>query len=208
MKLDVKKTDDSYQARHGEFRILQVPARQYLMVDGHGDPNSSNDFTHALDALYPLSYGLKFASKNELDRDYVVPPLEGLWWAETELAFTSERDKSAWSWTMLVMVPDWITSTLFAEVRERVLARTAAKGDPTSLGEVRLETLDERRCVQTLHLGSFETEGPTLDAMHHDFIPAHALTMTGKHHEIYFSDFRRVDPAKFRTILRQPVLDA
>ena len=84
------------------------------MVDGHGGPNSSSDFTHALDALHPLSCGPKFASRKEIDRDHVVPPLEGLWWAETELAFTSERDKSAWSWTMLVMVPDWITPATFA----------------------------------------------------------------------------------------------
>ena len=75
-------------------------------------------------------------------------------------------------------------------------------------GDVRLKTLDEGQCVQTLLLDSFATEGSTLGAMHHDVIPAHAPTMTGKHHEIHFRDFRRVHPEKFRTILRQPVLDA
>ncbi|MGV8967003.1 MAG: GyrI-like domain-containing protein [Cellulomonas sp.] len=208
MKIDFKKTLDSYQARRGEFRILEIPERQYLMLDGHGDPNTSTDFTDAIEALYPLAYGLKFASKNDLDQDYVVAPLEGLWWAESELAFTSDRDKSAWSWTLLLLVPDWITPTIFRAVREQALTRAATKDASPRLGDVRLETLDEGRCVQTLHAGSFETEGPTLDAMHHNFIPAHGLRMTGKHHEIYLSDFRRVQPDKLRTVLRQSVLDA
>jgi hypothetical protein len=201
MKVDLKKSLDSFRAKHGVFRILEVPVLQYVMLDGHGDPNASSDFAEAVEGLYPLSYGLKFASKRELDRDYVVPPLEGLWWAESELAFTAERDKSAWSWTLMILAPDWITTELFADVQ----AQVAAKSDLSSPARARLETLDEGRCVQTLHLGSFDYEGPTLDAMHHEFIPAHGLTMTGKHHEIYFSDFRRVEPAKFRTILRQPV---
>jgi len=89
---------------------------------------------------------------------------------------------------------------------ERALGGAAAKKDASpSLGTVRLETLEEGLCVQTLHLGSFDDEGPTLDDLHHRFIPEHGLAMRGIHHEVYFSDFRRVEPAKRRTILRQPV---
>lgn len=75
-KVDLKKTHESYQARRGEFRLLQVPPMQYLMLDGSGDPNSSAQFSTALETLYPVAYTLKFASKNHLGRDYVVPPLE------------------------------------------------------------------------------------------------------------------------------------
>jgi hypothetical protein len=95
-------------------------------------------------------------------------------------------------------VPDWITEEHFARAR-------AAAGDAPALGRLRLETLSEGRCVQTLHVGSFDDEGPVLEAMHHDVIPARGLQMTGTHHEIYLSDIRRAEPSKLRTILRQPV---
>jgi len=203
MKVDFK-TLDSYQARRGEFRILDVPPRQYVMVDGHGDPNTS-EFSDALSALYPIAYGLKFASKASTGQDYVVPPLEGLWWAEDERSFTWQRDKSTWSWTLMILAPDWITSELFAAAREKAAAKAEAEGALAGLDRARLETLDEGRCVQTLHLGSFDEEGPTLARMHRDVVPGHGLALRGKHHEIYLSDFRRVEPAKLRTILRQPV---
>ncbi|MGW8437694.1 hypothetical protein ACWGKS_21305 [Nocardiopsis sp. NPDC055879] len=96
-KTDFKKTFDGYRARRDRFRILDLPDLSYLMVDGHGDPNTSPAFAEAIEALYPVAYKLKFASKRDLERDYVVPPLEGLWWAEDMDAFTTERDKSRWS---------------------------------------------------------------------------------------------------------------
>lgn len=201
-KVDFKKTLDGYQAKRGEFRVVEMPELQYLMIDGHGDPNTSTEFSTALETLYPVAYKLKFASKKELGRDYVVPPPEALWWAEGMAAFTTERDKSRWEWTLLLMVPDWITRELFGEVVELV----RAKNPPSKLGELRLEALAEGLCVQTLHIGSFDDEGPVLAELHNEFIPAHGLEMTGKHHEIYLSDFRRVAPEKLRTILRQPVM--
>ena len=200
-KIDLKKTLDSYRARTGEFRILDVPPLQYLMIDGHGDPNTAPEYTAAVEAIYPLAYTLKFASK-QLGRDFTVMPLEGLWWADDAAAFTTARDKSAWHWTLMILQPDWITAELF----ETAVAKVASKKDaPRSLGAVRLESLDEGRCVQTLHLGPFDEEGPTLAAMHDEFIPSHGLRMSGRHHEIYLSDLRRVAPSKLRTILRQPV---
>jgi hypothetical protein len=201
VKVDFKKSQDSYQARSGEFRIIDVPVLQYLMVDGHGDPNTSAEYADALAALYPVAYRLKFASKRELERDYVVPPLEGLWWAEDMSAFTTGRDKSQWHWTVMIMTPEWLNAGNVADA----IAAVAEKDRPTSLDRVRLETLEEGRCVQTLHTGSYDDEADVLAEMHDRFIPAAGLRMSGKHHEIYLSDARRVEPAKLRTILRQPV---
>ncbi len=197
MKTDLKKEIAAYRARGGVFEIVDVPPLQYLMIDGHGDPNEA-EYAAAVSTLFPVAYKLKFLSKRELDRDYAVMPLEALWWADDMTSFTSSRDKSRWHWTALNLVPAWITE----EHVDR--ARDAAAGAP-ALERLRLETLREGRCVQTLHHGSFDDEGPVLDRMHGEFIPAHGLRMTGRHHEIYLTDIRRTEPAKLRTILRQPV---
>lgn len=200
-KIDFKKELDSYQAKSHEFRIVDIPTTQYLMIDGHGDPNTSQEFADAIRALYPIAYKLKFASKQELGKDYVVMPLEGLWWANDMSTFTTARDKSQWDFTLMIMQPDWITEEMFRTALQKV----TEKDPPKNIERVRFETLSEGRCVQTLHIGSFDDEAGVLDKMHHDFIPGHNLKMTGKHHEIYLSDFRKVAPEKLRTILRQPV---
>ncbi len=198
-KVDLKRLD-AYRAKAGELRIVDVPELQYLMLDGRGDPNGPA-LASALEALYPVAYALKLASRRELDRDYAVMPLEGLWWADDMEAFTVARDKTTWRWTLLMLVPDWLDRAAF----EAAVAAVAAKRAPARLHDIRLEGLAEGRCVQTLHVGAFDDEGPVLDRMHHEFIPEHGLRMTGRHHEIYLSDARRVEPAKRRTILRQPV---
>jgi hypothetical protein len=202
-KLDFKKTLDPYRGRPGEFRVVDVPEMQFLQIDGQGDPNTSPNFVEAVKALYPVAYKLKFISKNDLGRDYVVPPLEGLWWADKMAAFTIQRDKSQWNWTMMLMVPEWLDRPLLALAVDRV---ATGRDRPVRLDDVRLERLPEGRCVQTLHIGPFDAEGPVLERLHHEFLPDNGLRMTGKHHEIYLSDFRRSAPAKQRTILRQPVL--
>jgi hypothetical protein len=198
-KLDLKRTLDCYRATP-TLRVVDVPDQQFLMVDGHGDPNTPA-FTEAVAALYPVAYTLKFASASELGRDYVVMPLEGLWWAEDMAAFTDRREKSRWDWTLMVMVPDWHTSAMVATAVERV----RSKRRPARLDDVRLETLREGRCVQALHVGAFDDEGELLRRMHEEFIPEQGLAMAGRHHEIYLSDLRRVVPDRLRTILRQPV---
>jgi hypothetical protein len=198
-KIDFKTQIDTYRARSGRFSIVDVPDLRYLMIDGHGDPNTGGAFSDAAEALYPLAYALKFASKRTLGRDYVVMPLEGLWWADDMDSFTASRDKSRWDWTLMIMVPDWIDRDMFNAAVEQ------AGNPPRRLREVRLDTLSEGRCVQTLHIGSYDDEADVLARMHHTFIPDNGLTMTGRHHEIYLSDARRVAPAKLRTILRQPV---
>jgi hypothetical protein len=200
-KVDLKKQLGSYRARRGQFEIVDVPDLAYLMVDGHGDPNTSPRYAAAVEALFSLAYALKFASKRELGRDYVVMPLEGLWWADDMELFTAHRDKSRWDWTMMILTPDWIDGAMF----QRAVEQVAAKGGRALLSEVRLEVLAEGCCVQTLHVGPFDDEGPVLDRLHHEVIPGRGLRMVGKHHEIYLSDPRRTGPAKLRTILRQPV---
>jgi len=199
-KIDFKRQLPAYRAPKGSFEVIEVPALRYLMIDGQGDPNTSTQFAEAIEALYPLAYKLKFASKNELDRDYVVMPLEGLWWAEDMGAFTSRRDKSRWQWQLMIMVPGWINAELF----EQALGQVAAKNAPPRIEEVRLEELAEGLCIQTLHEGPFDDEGGVLKRMH-EAADAQGLRLSGKHHEIYLSDFRRTAPEKLRTILRQPV---
>ncbi|MGB0098737.1 MAG: GyrI-like domain-containing protein [Nocardioides sp.] len=201
MKTDFKKTLDSYRARVHEFRLVEVPRLTYLMVDGHGDPNTSADYRDAVATIYPVAYALKFASSRDLGRDYVVPPLEALWWAADMSAFTTARDKDRWSWTVMIMVPDWIP----ADLVDAAVGKAGAKAPPAGLERLRLQGLDEGRSVQTLHVGPYDEEAEVLASMHGEFIPDAGLRMTGRHHEIYLSDPRRVDPSRLRTILRQPV---
>ncbi|EYR64366.1 hypothetical protein N866_11740 [Actinotalea ferrariae CF5-4] len=200
-KVDLKKTVGAFRARAGSFEVLDLPDLQYLMIDGHGDPNTSPAFAEAVEALYPVAYTVKFASKRDLGRDYVVPPLEGLWWADDMRSFTAARDKTRWDWTLMLMVPDWIDRALVVGA----VGQADAKGRAARVDDIRLETLAEGRCVQTLHVGAFDEEAAVLARMHDEFIPDHGLRRVGKHHEIYLSDLRRVAPEKRRTILRQPV---
>ena len=203
-KIDLTKSLDGYRARTGEFRLVDLPANRYLAIDGHGDPNSAPAYAEALETLYPVAYALKFASKRELDRDYVVPPLEGLWWAEDMDAFTTARDKSRWDWTMLILVPEWIDDAFV----DAVVATVRAKKTPPRLDDLRILSLSEGLCMQTLHVGSFDDEAPLLERLHDEVIPEQGLRLAGLHHEIYLSDARRVAPEKRRTILRQPVAPA
>jgi hypothetical protein len=100
----------------------------------------------------------------------------------------------------MILTPEWITDDQFTRAKARATA--------PAIDRLRLESLDEGRCVQVLHVGPYDDEGPVLDSLHHEFVPSHGFRMTGKHHEIYLSDARRADPAKLRTILRQPIEDA
>lgn len=195
----LKELADSYQADQ-TFRVVEIPRYTYLMIDGEGDPNSSQAYADSVAALYALSYGLKFMSKKELDRDYVVPPLEGLWWAEDMSSF-SRRSKSEWSWTMMQLVPDWISGDHYNEVYQTV----ARKKPLALLDRVRKQAYQEGLCVQILHIGSYDDEAPTLAYLHDEWLPANGYSERGKHHEIYLSDPRRVAPEKLKTILRQPI---
>jgi len=198
-KYDIKKAHkDLYAPSAKDFTVVDVPELRYIAVDGEGDPNTSPAYVNAVEALYGVAYTLKFASKKT--RDFVVGPLEGLWRADDPAAFVA-RDKGSWRWTMMISQPEWITEDM---VRSAVDSVTKKKPNP-ALGEVRPLTLTEGRCVQILHIGSYDDETPTLDRLHNHYMPDHGLTFNGDHHEIYLSDPRRTPPAKLKTILRQPI---
>jgi len=200
-KIDFKKEyKHLYNPPRQDFTVIEVPSMKFLMVDGHGDPNTAQEYKDAIEALYALSYKLKFLSKKQMDKDYVVPPLEGLWWAEDMDAFTINRDKSAWDWTMMIMQPDWIAQNMVDEVSEALVE----KGLP-SLKKARLEEYHEGLSAQIMHIGSYDDEGPTLIRLHNEWIPQNGYIENGKHHEIYLGDPRRVAPEKLKTILRQPI---
>jgi hypothetical protein len=203
----MKKVDFKRELKHlygpsaGKFSIVDVPDMQFLMIDGHGDPNAAQAYKDAVEALYGVSYKIKFMSKKELEKDYTVLPLEGLWWAEEMETFTTERDKSQWDWTMMIMQPEWIDREMF----EAAVAAVDKQKGLAALPKLRLESYQEGLSIQILHIGSYDDEAPTIARMHHEFMPANGYEPRGKHHEIYLSDPRRVAPEKLKTILRQPV---
>lgn len=200
-KVDFKKELKELYAPPKKFVVVDVPDMQFLMVDGHGDPNIAQEYQDAVETLYAVAYKMKFISKKTWAKDYVIPPLEGLWWADDMDSFSAARDKSQWDWTMMIMTPDWITKEIFEGAIEQV-----RKGkNPAALNKVRLERYHEGASAQIMHIGSYDDEGPTLAKMHAEFIPENGYTMTGKHHEIYLSDPRRIAPEKLKTVLRQPV---
>jgi hypothetical protein len=201
-KIDFKKELSAlYNPSSREFAVVEVPEMQFLMVDGHGDPNTAPAYQEAVEALYAVAYKLKFMSKKQCEKDYVVPPLEGLWWADDMETFTLKRDKSAWDWTMMIMQPEWITPEMFAQAVDEVQKSKALP----ALSKVRLERYAEGLAVQILHIGSYDAEAPTLERLHREFIPHNGYVMSGKHHEIYLGDPRKVAPEKLKTVLRQPV---
>ncbi len=199
-KYDVKRDlKHLYAPSAKDFAVVDVPQLTYLAVDGHGDPNTSREYADAVEALYSVSYAVKFASKRMLDRDFVVGCLEGLWWADDMSTFVT-RDKSAWNWTMLIVQPAWVTP----EMVDAAVEKAAAKQLP-ALSKLRTLTFTEGKSVQIMHIGPYDDEGPTLDRLHHEYLPQHGLTFNGHHHEIYLGDPRRSAPEKLKTVLRQPV---
>lgn len=199
-KIDFKKTLKAlYAPPAGRFVEVDVPKLRFVMVDGAGNPNTAPAYKTAVEWLFSTSYALKFAAKAALGKDYAVMPLEGLWWADDPANFVA-RNKDAWKWTMMVMAPDFIDAAMF----EAAVAKSTKKlgKAPPSL---RLAVHDEGRSLQTLHLGSYDDEAPVLARLHDEVMPAQGLTFNGHHHEIYLSDPRRTEPAKLRTLLRQPV---
>ncbi len=195
-KVDLRaERRDLYAPKPGAFSIVEVPAFGFLAVDGRGDPNTAPEYASAVAALYAASYAAKFLSKGELGRDYVVLPLEGLWRSEGH----DFSDRAAWGWTMMIRQPDWLDTAMLGEA----LRRAGAKGHAAV--ELRVQDYEEGLSVQTLHLGGYDAEAPTIARLHDEFLPAEGLEETGDHHEIYLSDPRRVAPEKLRTILRQPV---
>ncbi|MGH3736321.1 MAG: GyrI-like domain-containing protein [Micromonosporaceae bacterium] len=200
-RYDVKRAlKQCYAPTNADWALVDVPPQQFIAIDGQGDPNTSADYARAVAALYAVAYTIKFTSKRSLGRDFVVGPLEGLWWSDNPEVFTT-RAKDAWHWRMLISQPDWITGDLIDEARQAALAK---KGLST-IADVRREALHEGTSAQVLHIGPYDDEGPVLATLHHEYLAVHHLRMSGHHHEIYLGDPRRTEPARLKTILRQPV---
>ncbi|QXP83918.1 GyrI-like domain-containing protein [Methylococcus sp. ANG] len=199
-KIDFKKRlAPLYQASADGPVQLDVPALNFLMADGEGDPNTSPSYAEAVGALFGVAYAVKFMiKKGPLAIDYAVMPLEGLWWAD-DLSVFATKDKARWKWTMMILQPPFVGR----ETVDDAIAEVAKKKKPPAISRLRLETLTEGRCAQILHVGPFSAEGPTIEKLH-GFIDANG-EKAGKHHEIYLSDIRRAEPAKWRTIIRQPM---
>jgi hypothetical protein len=177
------------------------PPMNFLMIDGEGDPNTSTAYRDAVEALFSVSYKVKFGIKRQGGVDYAVMPLEGLWWAD-DLSVFERREKRSWKWTMMIMQPPMVTGEAIRAGIEVVRkAKVLA-----SLDGLRFESFEEGHCAQMLHIGPFSEEGPTIERIH-AHIRSHG-ELRGKHHEIYLSDIRRAAPEKWKTIIRQPMRKA
>jgi hypothetical protein len=200
-KIDLKKDlKHLYSPSPKEVVVVDVPEMDFLMVDGAGNPNTSQEYQEAVAALYAVSYALKFMVKQgETPIDYGVMPLEGLWWADDMTQFSVEN-KDIWKWTSLIMQPEYVTQDLFHKATEQV----AKKKKLPALPKIRLEGFPEGLSVQIMHLGPYAAEGPTVTKLHR-FIQEKGYELRGKHHEIYLTDPRKSAPEKMKTVIRQPV---
>ncbi len=200
VRLDLKKQlKHLYAPSAKEIGIVDVPAMRFLMVDGAGNPNTSQAFQEATEALYAVSYACKFAIKRQEGIDYPVMALEGLWWAEDMSAYTGGA-KDDWLWRLMIMQPEPVTE----EHVDRAIDEVNRKKGLPALAAMRFETFHEGLSAQIMHLGPYDAEAPTVARLH-AFIEEHGYALRGLHHEIYVGDPRRSAPEKLRTVLRQPV---
>ncbi|MCG8377809.1 MAG: GyrI-like domain-containing protein [Chlorobiales bacterium] len=199
-KIDFKKElKHLYKPSVKSVGRVTVPGMNFLMIDGQGDPNTSQEFQDAVEALYSVSYALKFmVKKGDMGIDYGVMPLEGLWWSDDMSTFSVDC-KEAWKWTLMIMQPEFISQAMV----EGAIKQVRAKKNPVSLSQLRFALFEEGGAAQIMHVGPFSEEGPTIEKVH-TLIEESGKVRRGKHHEIYLSDIRRADPAKWKTVIRQP----
>ena len=184
-----------------EIEIVNVPQMNFLMIDGIGNPDTSQEFKEAIETLYAVSYAIKFMVKKEKSINYVVMPLEGLWWADDVASFSPEgMNKDIWKWTLMIMQPEWVTKDIFGKAIEE----GKKKKNLPFLFKIRLENLQEEFSAQILYIGPYDAEHTTIEKIH-AFIKERGYKFSGKHHEIYLSDPRKTAPEKLKTIIRQPV---
>lgn len=178
---------------------VDVPVMNYLMIHGKGDPNTAQSYADAIQALFSVSYTLKFMiKKGPKQIDYGVMPLEGLWWVD-DLSTYSQEDKSNWKWTAMIMQPEFISEKMVQEA----IQKTAEKKELPALPLLEFRSYSEGKAAQIMHIGPFSEEGPTIERLH-QFIEDNGFQLHGKHHEIYLTDFRRAAPENLKTIIRQP----
>ncbi len=198
-KIDFKKEfGHLYLPGAKDVVLVDVPAMQFAMVDGVGNPNGSPDYIQALEALFGVSYTLKFMLKHAGVADYKAGPLESLWWTEDDGGFSIDA-KDEWKWTSLIMQPDVVRRKDF----EDAASQLREKKDPPALTKVRFERWREGTVAQIMYIGPYSAERPTIERVH-AFIRESGYRLSGKHHEIYLGDPRRSAPEKLKTVIRQP----
>ena len=208
--LDLKKElKRYYQPSAKKPEIIEIPRFQFAMIDGAiekgSEPGKSPAFAEATQALYGISYTLKFMLKKRKTNavDYPVMALEGLWWVEDGKFDITVKDN--WLYTLMILQPDVITPTVFEEGLAELKRK---RGDSAALSRVRLGTFEEGLTVQMMHIGPYATEPASLASMlafaaeqgYQD-----RVGLGGKHHEIYLGDPRKADPSKLKTVLRHPI---
>ena len=198
-KVDLKKElKDLYNPSAKEVVAVDVPVMNFLLIDGEGSP-ASPQYREAIEALFSVSYALKFMVKKGKGVDYAVMPLEGLWWMDDMTKFTAEQ-KDQWKWTALIMQPKYVT----AEDFKAAVEQTKKKKNLPALPKLRFESFHEGKAAQIMYIGPFSAEGPTI-AKIHAFITSSGYALSGKHHEIYLNNPATTAPEKLKTILRQPM---
>jgi hypothetical protein len=196
LKIDLKrKFRHLYNPTPKNVTIVDVPAFNYLMINGAGDPNISPEYVAAVNALYSVAYTLKFMiKKSDKPIDYTVMALEGLWWSDDMTSFTALR-KDNWKWTMMIMQPEFVTQEWVNDA--------IAEAMP-ALPKLRYAKYEEGLCAQIMHLGPYADEGPKITKVN-TFISENGYRTNGKHHEIYLNDPRKTAPARMKTIISQPI---
>jgi len=199
-KIDYKKKlKELYNPSAKEVTAINVPKMNFLMIDGQGDPGTSKPYQEAIEALFSVSYALKFKIKKSRGVDYSVMPLEGLWWADDMADFTKDN-RNNWKWTAMIMQPEMVTKEMVGETIEEV---TKKKNLP-ALPLIRFESYNEGPAAQIMHIGPFSEEGSNIQKIH-KFIEESGHKLRGKHHEIYLNDYRKTAPEKLKTVIRQPM---
>ena len=209
MPIDYKKTEKGLYQPKATPSIVDVPEMAFIAVDGKGDPNTSGEYKEALEALYSLSYSIKMSKMDGTQPEgyfeYVVPPLEGLWWDEAgDFDGMNIRDKNKLFWTSMIRQPGFVTE----EAVEAAKAALTAKKPTIDTSKARLVKITEGLCVQAMHIGSYDDEPATISAMERFAREGgYATDINGirRHHEIYLSDPRRTTPEKLKTVVRHPV---
>ena len=207
MAFDFKKEYKMFYKPKNKPEIVEVPKAHYIAVRGKGDPNETGGaYQQAIQLLYSVAYTLKMSYKTDYHMEgffeYVVPPLEGLWWQDRG-GDINYKDKSAFHWISLIRLPDFVTP----KDLDWAIA-TASKKKKLDCSPVEWLTLDEGLCVQIMHQGPFDDEPKTI-ALMQEFLTENGyitdLTDERRHHEIYLSDARRVAPDKWKTVIRLPI---
>lgn len=207
MPFDFKKEYREFYTAKGIPELVDVPAIQVLSIQGKGDPNQEGgDYKAAISVLYALAYTLKMSKRGDYRMegffDFVVPPLESFWWTEgrEDIDLT---DKSKFCWEAFLRVPEFVTEADF-----QWAVKTVTEKKKLDCSKATLRVLEEGLCVQILHVGPFDDECSSIakmDAFLNEKNLLLDLSETRRHHEIYLSDARKVEPAKWRTILRHPI---